>query len=108
MKNIVFVGTSQRAIKSFPDSARHEAGYQLMTVQLGEPPTDFKSMTSIGKGVKEIRIHSDGEFRVIYFAKFLEAVYVLHAFQKKSKKTPKKDIDLAKQRLLRTQRERKR
>ncbi len=79
-----------------------------MSVQMGVDPLDCKSMVSIGKGVKEIRIHTDGEFRIIYVAKFKEAVYVLHAFQKKSQKTSGKDIGLARKRLKQLQEKRKR
>jgi len=56
-------------------------------------------MPTIGSGVKEIRIHVLGEWRVIYVAKLLDAVYVLHSFQKKGAKTNKKDIELARARL---------
>ena len=63
-------------------------------------------MSTIGPGVREIRIHVDGEFRVIYIAKFEEPIYVLHAFQKKTQKTSKKDIDIAKTRLRELERER--
>jgi len=62
-------------------------------------PTDWKPMRTIGSGVVEIRIHGRTEHRVIYVAKFFEAVYVLHAFQKKSQRTRKPDLDLAKTRL---------
>jgi phage-related protein len=55
-------------------------------------------MPVIGPGVKEIRIHVLGEWRVIYLAKFQEAVYVLHSFQKKSRKTSRQDIESARQR----------
>ena len=54
-------------------------------------------MTSIGSGVREIRIRHEGQYRIIYVVKFVEAVCVLHAFQKKTQKTPKRDIDAAKQ-----------
>ena len=67
-------------------------------------------MTSVGSGVREIRVHADGEFRVIYIAVFDEAVYVLHAFQKKTRKTAKTDIDLAKRRfkeLMKARKEKK-
>lgn len=80
--------------------------YQLGFVQLGFEPEDWKPMSTIGPGVREIRIHVDGEFRVIYIAKFEEAIYVLHAFQKKTQKTSKKDIDIAKTRLRELERER--
>lgn len=56
-------------------------------------------MTSIGSGVREIRIQHDGQYRVIYLAKFDDAVYVLHAFQKKTQKTRRQDIDVARRRL---------
>ncbi len=78
-----------------------------MSVQMGEKPLDGKSMNSIGTGVKEIRIYTGGAFRIIYVAKFKEAVYVLHAFQKKTQKTSKKDIDLAKKRYKQLQTERR-
>ena len=64
-------------------------------------------MSNIGQSVKEIRIHVEGEFRVIYIAKYEEAIYILHAFQKKTQKTPKRDIDIAKTRFRELERERK-
>jgi phage-related protein len=97
----------QKDLLSFPYDARREAGYQLGFVQLGFEPSDWKPMSSIGQGVKEIRIHVKGEFRVLYITKYEEAVYVLHAFQKKSQKTPKRDIDIAKTRLRELEQERK-
>lgn len=106
MKEITFIGTSLKDIKNFPASAKHRAGHELMAVQTGVDPTDWKPMNAIGAGVKEIRIHEGGEFRMIYVAKFAEAVYVLHAFQKKTQKTPKKEIDLAKKRLKQVYQER--
>ena len=68
-------------------------------VQRGLQSTDWKPMPTIGLGVREIRIRHDGQYRVIYVAKFVEAIYVLHVFQKKSQKTSKRDIDIAKQAL---------
>ena len=56
-------------------------------------------MTTVGSGVREIRIHHEGHYRVIYVAKIDDAVHVLHAFQKKMQKTRKQDIDIARQRL---------
>ena len=87
----------------------HEAGTQLGRVQLGEEPTDWKPMPSVGLGVKEIRVRTGGAYRLIYVAKFLEAIYVLHAFQKKSRKTARADIELARLRfrtLIRDRRQR--
>ena len=68
-------------------------------MQRGREPDDWKSINTVGPGVKEIRIRdAEGAFRVIYVAKFEDAVYVLHCFQKKSQKTRKADLDLADQR----------
>ena len=79
--------------------ARRSAGYQLRRVQQGLPPTDSKPMTIVGSGVIEIRIKTRLQHRVFYIAKFDEAVYVLHAFEKRSRQTAQRDIELAKQRL---------
>ena len=100
MKPVRFLGDSLKCLRDFPEDARHDAGYQLGKAQRGEQPDDFKSMASIGVGVEEIRVRDDsGAYRVVYIARFAEAVYVLHAFQKKSQATAKHDIVLARQRL---------
>jgi phage-related protein len=99
MKPLRFLGDSLKRLRAFPEDARHDAGYQLEQVQYGEQPTDFRPMASIGKGVEEIRIKDDsGIYRVIYTARLAEAVYVLHAFQKKTQTTPRRDIEIAKER----------
>jgi phage-related protein len=98
-KPITFVGGSLDDLRAFLQAARRMAGFQLDRVQHGANPTDWKPMSDIGAGVREIRIHdADGAFRVIYVAKFADAVYVLHCFQKKSQRTGKQDIELAKSR----------
>ncbi len=99
MKDIRFCGRSLEALRGFPADARREAGYQLDRVQHELEPTDWKAMSSIGSGVREIRIMHEGQFRVIYIAKLVDAVYVLHAFRKKTQKTRKQDLDVAKQAL---------
>ena len=99
IKPIEFLGDSLRSLREFPDDAKRDAGYQLDRVQHGLQPDDFKPMPTIGKGVEEIRVRDDtGAFRVIYTARLADAVYVLHAFQKKTQATSKRDIELAKQR----------
>ena len=99
MKPVIFRGNSLRDFRTFPDDALREAGHQLDQVQRGSDPDDWKTMNTIGTGVREIRIReASGAFRVIFLAKFSEAVYVLHCFQKKTQKTGKPDIDLAAQR----------
>ena len=99
VKPIEFLGDSLRSLREFPDDAKRDAGYQLDRVQHGLQSDDFKSMPTIGKGVEEIRVRDDtGAYRVIYTARLADAIYVLHAFQKKTQATSKRDIDLAKQR----------
>lgn len=101
MKPIRFLGDSLKSLREFPKDARIDAGRQLRMVQNGETADDFKPMPSIGKGVEEIRIWDEsGTYRVIYTARLEEAVYVLHAFQKKSQTTSKRDLETARQRLL--------
>ena len=95
IKPLVWVGTSLARVRAFPDDARRAAGYQLYRVQTGSEPEDWKPMRSVGTGVVEIRVHEGGEFRVLYVAKFGEAIYVLHGFQKKSAQTRDADVDIA-------------
>lgn len=99
MKRLRFLGNSLKCLRDFPDEARKDAGRQLQRVQNGVKPNDFKPIPSIGKGVEEIRITEEsGAYRVIYTARMAEAIYVLHAFQKKTEATPKRDIEIARER----------
>jgi len=101
MKPLRFLGNSLECLRAFPKDARSDAGRQLLLVQRGEALSDFKPMPSIGRGVEEIRIWEDsGTFRVIYTARLLDAVYVLHAFQKKSQATSKRDMKIAHKRWI--------
>lgn len=99
LKPIEFIGNSRQVLAAFPDEARRTAGFQLDRVQRGLEPDDWKPLRTIGSGVLELRIHdSRGAFRVVYVAKLAHAVYVLHAFQKKSRKTSGLDIALVRAR----------
>ena len=98
MKRLEFVGSSLNDLKEFAAEARRAAGFELSFVQQGLEPSDWKPMSAVGAGVREIRIHVLGEWRIIYVAKFAEAIYVLHVFQKKTQKTRRDDIDLAQSR----------
>lgn len=99
LKPVEFLGDSLDQLRGFPLSVRRDAGFQLDRVEHGLEHDDWKPMTSIGSGVKEIRIRdTSGAFRVIYLAKLEDAVYVLHCFQKKTQETRQQDIDIAKQR----------
>ena len=100
MKDIKFLGNSLKCLPELPEDAKDDAGFQLRKVQNGEMPDDFKPMPSIGKGIIEIRVWDEADtFRVIYLSTLQNRVYVLHAFQKKTEKTAKSDIDLCKERL---------
>jgi phage-related protein len=99
MKALKFVGSSFGDLRSCPVDARRTAGFELRAIQNGFEPSDWKSMSVVGPGVTEIRIHVSGEWRVIYIVRRSDAIYVLHAFRKKSQKTNKNDIALARMRL---------
>ena len=87
-KPISWLGSSLENLRAFPEDARRSAGYQLARVQQGLEPSDWKPMATVGMGVMEIRVHTRLEHRVFYVAKFEEAVYVLHAFEKRTRRTP--------------------
>lgn len=95
-KPLIWMGSTMEAVRAFPAGARRRAGYQLYLVQQGLDPNDWKPLPSVGPGVREIRVHIDGEYRIFYVAKFAEAVYILHAFEKRTRKTRQADIELAK------------
>ena len=95
MKKLRFIGASIDDLRDFPAEVRREVGFELDAVQRGLMPSDFKPMLNIGVGVYELRIHVLGEWRVLYVAKRPDAIYVLHAFQKKTQKTRREDIELA-------------
>jgi len=99
MKPVEFLGDSLDALRGFPRLARRAAGFQIDRVQRGLDPLDSKAMRSVGPSAREIRVRDEaGAFRVIYVAKFADAVYVLHCFQKKAQKTPAREIELARRR----------
>lgn len=98
MKDAVFLGTSLGDLCKFPAAARRAAGYEIDQVQRDELPRDWKPFPEIGTGVREIRLHVEGEHRILYVATFREAVYVIHAFQKKSQKTAPADVSIARRR----------
>ncbi|MEC9462900.1 MAG: type II toxin-antitoxin system RelE/ParE family toxin [Pseudomonadota bacterium] len=106
MKLIQWLGSSRADVRAFPEDAQIDAGWQLELVQRGLDPDDWKPMPTIGAGVREIRIReASGAFRIVYLATLEDRVLVLHAFQKKTQAAPKKDIELAIQRLKRWKQE---
>ena len=100
MKRVEFLGDSLSAIKEFPETVRKEIGVQLYLVQQGFEPNDWKPMATVGQGVREIRVRDEaGAFRVLYVTRIADAIYVLHAFQKKTQQTDDRDIRLARMRM---------
>jgi len=99
MKPVRFVGSARDDLAAFPKSVRTRAGHELFMVQAGRDSDNWKPISSVGPGACEIRVrNASGAYRVVYVAKFADAVYVLHAFQKKTQKTTRADLDLAVQR----------
>ena len=98
LKPITWVGSSKRDRVARPTDVMHAAGRELERMQRGADPTDWKPMAIVGRGAREIRVHAGGELRVFYVATFPEAVYVLHVFEKKTRKTSPHDLALGQQR----------
>ena len=98
MRRIVWCGNSLEQVRSFPEAARQDVGYQLGRVQQGLQPRDWNPMSTVGSGVVEIRIHAENEYRVLYLARSEDGIHVLHAFVKKSQQTKKSDIELTRKR----------
>ena len=100
MKKVIWMGSSKADLKAFPAAVIDNMGHQLFLVQCGLEPDDWKPMTTIGTGVREIRVKDvAGNFRIVYLATRPDAVYVLHGFQKKMRQTSQRDIELARKRL---------
>jgi phage-related protein len=102
LRPLVWLGTSLRNLRAFPDEAKKIIGDELQLIQFGGMPRDAKPFKGVGRGVFEIALRHGGEaYRTVLAVQLGRNIYVLHAFQKKSKKgiaTPKPDVDLIKQR----------
>ena len=97
-KPLILLGSSRRDLRAFPELPRRLAGFQLRRVQQGLDPDDWKPMPAVGRGVREIRIRVEGAHRVFYVATLADAIYVLHAFEKKSQKTTLRDLEIGRER----------
>jgi phage-related protein len=98
LKPVCWSGDSLQRVRGFPKEAREDIGFQLDRVQRGLAPRDWKWATGVGPGVLELRVHIGAEYRVFYVAKDKAAVHVLHAFMKKTRKTPQAELELARRR----------
>ncbi|MGZ5089345.1 MAG: type II toxin-antitoxin system RelE/ParE family toxin [Usitatibacter sp.] len=105
-KPLVWIGDSLECVRAFDAVARRQVGFELWDIQQGKAPSDWKPMSPVGPGVRELRVRSQRAYRVIYLATLTEAVYVLHAFEKQSRKAPKLDVELARTRFRALMRER--
>lgn len=97
-KPLILLGGSRRDLRAFPALPRRLVGFQLRRVQQGLDPDDWKSMPTVGPGVREIRIHVGGAYRVFYVTSRAAAIYVLHAFEKKTRKTAARDLEIGRER----------
>ena len=98
LKKVIWLGNSRKRIQGLPEVAKDIAGEELMRVQKGENPVDWRPMPDIAFGVKEIRIHNPDEYRIFYIASYAEAIYILNVFGKTTKKTTQQDKQLGKAR----------
>ena len=99
LATIAWEGDSREVLRDFPDTVRENFGFELWQLQLGERPSDYKPLPSIGAGVFELRDQDERAwYRVIYLSRINDVIHVLHCFEKKSREMPRKDFEKARQR----------
>jgi len=98
MQTVIFMGSSRDDLRAFPEMARRLIGRQILRLQYGLEPEDWKPMKAVGTGVREVRVRAGGQFRAFYVTHVGNAIYILHAFQKKTQRTSPRDIALGQQR----------
>jgi phage-related protein len=103
VRPLLWIASSKRDYRKFPSPVQDDLGFELFLAQTGQHPPSAKPLKGLGSGVVELVEDFDGDtYRAVYTVRFGDAVYVLHAFKKKSKrgnKTPQSDIDLVRRRL---------
>jgi len=100
LAQIVWEGDSREVLRGFPEGVRQNFGFELWQLQLGERPSDYRPLPSIGAGVFELRDQDERAwYRVVYLSRINDVIYVLHCFEKKSREMPRRDFEKAKQRL---------
>lgn len=99
LAQIVWLGDARDVVRSWPVKTKQRAGEELFRLQIGSEPLHWRDMKSVGRGVREIKVSEGGQFRVFYVTRRKESIVVLHAFEKKTKRTAKTDIEQGKQRL---------
>ena len=96
---ILWLGDSIEIVRSWPARTRRRAGEELFRLQLGGDPLHWRAMKAVGRGAREIKISEGGQFRVFYVIRRKEGIVVLHAFEKKTQRTSKADLEQGRQRL---------
>lgn len=99
MRKVVFEGSTLETLRQLPVAVRLRSGYEIDRIQRDMQPENWKPFSSVGKGVREVRIQVGQQYRIMYIAKFEKRVHILHIFEKKSQKTRRTDIEIAKSRL---------
>ena len=100
LEPVKWMGDSRQVLSDFPDGAKERMGHEIMRVQNGDTPIHWSPMASVGRGVKEIKVAYDkNAYRAVYLVKRSDAIYILHSFQKKTRRTSTGDINIAKARL---------
>ena len=102
LRSVVWLGNAKKNLREFPEEARKLIGDELQLLQFGGMPRDTKPFKGVGSGVLEIGVRYDKDaYRTVVAVQLGKKLYVLHAFQKKSKRgieTPNRDVELIKQR----------
>ena len=98
MQTVIFMASSRDDLRAFPEAARRLMGRQILRLQYGLEPDDWKPVKAVGVGVREVRVRAGGQFRAFYVTHVGNAIYILHAFQKKTQRTSPRDIALGQQR----------
>ena len=94
MIKVVFEGNTLETIRQLPDGARYRTGYEIDCVQRDKEPENWKAFSAIEQGAREIRIQLEGQYRIIYIAKYERKVHVLHVFRKKHRKPASQTLKL--------------
>jgi phage-related protein len=100
LQDVIWLGDSLQVLRNFPTGIKALLGGEIFRLQVGAVPRNFDSMVTVGRGVRELRARDrSGQYRAIYVARKREGIFILHAFQKKSRQTAKRDIEIARKRL---------
>jgi phage-related protein len=99
LQDVIWLGDSLEVLRNFPTGIKAVLGGDLFRLQVGVAPRNFEPMVTVGRGVRELRARDrSGQYRAIYVVRKRQGIFILHTFQKKSRKTSKQDIEIARKR----------